>query len=104
MPFKPAKWGTEYVEKPVPQEQYDQMVASAVASIIDEGVVAAARNSKIDRRPKLLDKISGRRILVDSGAARSIWPVADYPGSWSASTSACFLFGPYHPEVVLLVA
>ena len=51
----------------------------AIASIVDEGVVSSAAQNT-DLRPKLFDFISGRRILIDSGASRSIWPVSDYPG------------------------
>ena len=59
------------------QEQWSKAVANAVASIVDEGVIASAQGS-LDNRPKLLDKRSGRYILVDSGASRSIWPVSDF--------------------------
>ena len=56
-----------------------KQVARAVASILDEGIASAASNNT-DLRPKLIDQISGRSILIDSGASLSIWPVADYPG------------------------
>ena len=62
------------------QHKWDSAVAEAVASIVDEGVISGVDENK-DIRPKLFDKISGRYLLVDSGASKSIWPVSDFPQS-----------------------
>ena len=76
--FMQAQWGN-HITKPRNQTKWEHSVAQSVASIIDEGVNISAVSSE-DLRPKLVDKISGRSILVDSGASRSIWPIADFPG------------------------
>ena len=79
VPLKQAHWGT-YLNghKPKIQQKWDRGVARAIASIIDEGV-SAATTDKSDLRPKLFDQASGRTLLVDTGASRSVWPRADFP-------------------------
>ena len=63
------------------QKHLNNIVAQSVASIMDEGVnISANEASSADLRPKLVDQISGRSILIDTGASRSIWPVSDYSG------------------------
>ena len=75
-----AHWGTlTNPKKPTVQSQWDHSVAQAVASIMDEGVMAGVDRENSDLRPKLVDQKSGRTLLVDSGASRSIWPRSDFP-------------------------
>ena len=44
-------------------------------------MLAAAASMERDLRPNIKDKISGRHLLVDTGAAVSVWPQADYPSA-----------------------
>ena len=67
-PVKQVLWG-EYNRKPVAQELWDLQVA------------AAASEAASDFRPKIKDFISGKLILIDTGAAKSVWPRTDYPGA-----------------------
>ena len=78
VPLLQAQWGN-YSSKPQIQSNWDKNIVKAIAAIVDEGVMSASTANN-DLRPKLVDVTTGRAILVDSGASRSIWPVADYPG------------------------
>ena len=78
VPLMQAHWGSYLKgQKPAVQSKWDLNVAQAVASIVDEGVVASS--DVTDLRPKIVDKLSGRSILIDSGASRSVWPKSDFP-------------------------
>ena len=61
------KWGGQYHRKPECQEIYEYEVKSALENI-------CAAEYKDDVRPKLYDLNSKETILIDSGAAVSIWP------------------------------
>ena len=66
-PSGAAEWGGLYREKPVPQQEFDNLVRTSVAEIM-------AAESSADLRPYVKDKLSKRFILIDSGAAVTIVP------------------------------
>ena len=70
-----AHWGKHHFKT---QKQWNHNVAKAVASILDEDVVSEI-TSNSDVRPKLVDKLSGKHILIDTGASRSVWSRLDFP-------------------------
>ena len=70
-PVKRLLWG-EFKNKPVVQIQWEQDVARA-------SVMAAAAEPQQDVRPRIKDLISGKLILIDTGASVSVWPVSDFP-------------------------
>ena len=75
-----AHWGIHSNEqKPESQAIWDKCVVDAISSIFDEGGVVASASSETDLRPKLYDQISGKSILVDTGASKSCWPRTDFP-------------------------
>ena len=69
-PLMQAQWG-KHQHKPDTQIKWDNMVVQSVAAILDEGIQIDALSSGY-KRPKMVDQISGRSILVDSGASKSI--------------------------------
>ena len=76
-PFRSAQWGENHFDR---QSNWNSFVAQEVASIVDQGDIIASAQDNLDSRPKLFDRRSGRYILVDSGASKSIWPVSDFEG------------------------
>ena len=66
-------WG-QYQSRPVAQDYWNKQVAQAAA-------VAAAKDDKQDIRPRVKDLISGRHMLVDTGAACSVFPLSERPDS-----------------------
>ena len=67
-------WG-EYTKKPVAQEIWEFKVRTTAIKL-------AAEQKKADLRPHIRDKNTGRLVLLDTGAAVSVWPQADYPDSF----------------------
>ena len=67
------QWG-EYEFKPECQKAWEEKVTVAALQI-------AASDDYHDFRPKMQDKLSGKFILVDSGAAASCWPVKQFPSA-----------------------
>ena len=63
-------WG-EYNMKPKCQTMFEEMVNVAAVEI--------ASTQYTDIRPKAQDRLSGKMLLIDSGAAASCWPVAQFP-------------------------
>ena len=62
-------WG-EYCMKPVSQIDFEAKIEAAISEIV--------ANDYSDLRPKVQDTISGRFMLVDSGAALCCWPVKGF--------------------------
>ena len=56
-PSGAAEWGGLYREKPVPQQEFDNLVRTSVAEIM-------AAESSADLRPYVKDKLSKRFILI----------------------------------------
>ena len=71
-PDKSAKWG-EYQMKPVAQSAFENIVKTSIAEITSE-TPKMGRN--YDLRPYIKDKASNSWLLVDSGAACTIWPAS----------------------------
>ena len=69
-PDKSAKWG-EYQVKPVSQETWEGLVKTTIAEITAEKPVL---HRNYDLRPYVKDKLTNTWLLVDSGAAVSVWP------------------------------
>ena len=65
-------WGADYICKPVCQVDFENNVKSEIEKI------CSAQPETGDKRPRLKDLNSGHQILVDSGAACSIWPASDF--------------------------
>ena len=62
------------------KSEWDNIVADAVAAIVDEGIYASTEVEQ-DSRAKLRDQSSGRTLLLDSGASKSVWPRSDFPSA-----------------------
>ena len=74
--FMQAKWG-DLDKRPLDQDEWENMVKKEVHKITNFEQIAASCGD--DKRPKLYDHNSGRHVLVDTGACRSIWPRSDFP-------------------------
>ena len=91
-PVGQSQWGIHEV-KPIAQVRWEALIANEVDTMVTQNtqdyypymqladVQVGASSSKEDIRPKLYDPSSRRWMLVDTGAAVSVWPRADYPQS-----------------------
>ena len=79
---KQVVWGV-YDRKPVSQWHWESMVSKACKLANIASTVAST-----DMRPRIKDRNSGARILIDTGAAISVWPKDKCGSSTLDATSA----------------
>ena len=76
-PQESAVWG-EYSSKPVSQSYWEDIVATTINEL---AAVEPTVHRNFDLRPYVKDSISGANLLVDSGAAVTVWPAEMAKGS-----------------------